>query len=228
MGRLSFLVVAAALVAVATGAAASAPPPGPRPTPKTMKITKESGRECISKWYVTGHANGKWVWADVDKCCPPRMPTKTMTVFKEGKRCVSTWTQCDIELNADYNCVRTWCDVTNCAEPVCPPEPMEMKTRYVKKNGERCVKTWTTCGKKFSGGKCTWKGCDIIKCLPPCPKPMAKTMRTKTADMTCVDNWWPATLTVDTSKDGMDCSWAWKDIKICHCRVGKTGKYVKC
>jgi len=221
MGRVSFLVVAAALVAVASGAAASAPPPGPRPTPKTMKITKESGRECISKWYVTGHADGKWVWADVDKCCPPRMPTKTMTIFKDGKRCVSTWTQCDRVLNAADNCVYKWCDVTNCANPVCPPKPMEMKKRYVKKNGERCVTRWYACGKKIEHGKCTWRGCDVVSCKLPCPpKPMPKTMRTKTPGKVCVSHWWAAKLTIDNSTDAQKCEWQWKDVEKCTCDTG--------
>jgi len=118
MGRLAALLSAAALMAVATGAAATTSPPGPTPTPKTMKITKDSGEECISKWFVTGNADGKWVWADVDICCPPRPMTKTMIVFRGGKRCTSTWAPCDRELNAASKCVWKICDVTDCVEPV--------------------------------------------------------------------------------------------------------------
>jgi len=118
MDRLAALLSAAALMAVATGAAATTSPPGPTPTPKTMKITEDSGEECISKWFVTGYADGKWVWADVDICCPPRPMTKTMIVFRGGKRCTSTWAPCDRELNAANKCVWKICDVTDCEEPV--------------------------------------------------------------------------------------------------------------
>ncbi|OSX71205.1 hypothetical protein BU14_0577s0005 [Porphyra umbilicalis] len=228
MGRLSAMALAAAAVAaVATVAAATH---GPTPTPKLMKITNASGQDCINQWYVSGRdvAAGKWVWADETRCCPPRVAPKTMTVFRGGKRCTSTWTQCDTALNDDGNCVRKWCDATVCAEPVCPPTPPVMKTRYVRRGGERCVKTWSACGKRLSRGVCTWKGCDVVRCQPPCAKPAAKTMRSQSAGRVCVDHWWPATLSVDTSKDGMDCKWGWKDVKVCHCRDGNKPVWKRC
>lgn len=227
MGRFSLLAVAAAVAAAATIVAATSPPPSP--SPKVMRITKETGEQCISRWFVTGRdeAAGKWIWKDVTTCCPPRMPTKTMIVFQNGKRCVSTWTQCGTKLNNDKNCVRTWCDKTECAEPVCPPKPPVMKTRYVKKDGQRCVKTWKACGKTVKGGVCTWKGCDVLKCNPPCPKPMAKTMKRGTATKSCVSHWWPESLKVDLSSDGMACKWAWKDVEECYCDTGSP-KWTKC
>lgn len=233
MGRFAALAaVAAAAVAAAavvTGAAAAAPT-GPKPTPKTMKIVKAGGVDCISRWYVSGAdvATGKWVWTDVTRCCPPRMPTKTMTVYRGGKKCTSTWRQCDTALNGDGNCVRKWCDKTVCAEPVCPPRPAVMKTRYVKAGGERCVKTWSACGKVLRRGVCSWKGCDVLACKPPCKKPAAKTMKRGSATKTCVSHWWPATLSVDNSNDGQACQWVWKDVETCHCKDGNNPVWKKC
>jgi len=108
------------------------------------------------------------VWTDEPLCCHPRVAPKTLTVLCGGKRCTSTWTQCDTALNDDGNCVRKWCSATVCAEPVCPPEPPVMKTRYVRRGSERCVKAWWACGKWLSRGVCTWKGCDVVRCQPPC------------------------------------------------------------
>ena len=228
MSRLSFLLVAAALMAVATGAAATTSPPGPTPTPKTMKITKESGEECISKWFVTGYADGKWVWADVDICCPPRPMTKTMIVFRGGKRCTSTWAACDRELNAADKCVWKICDVTDCETPVCPPKPMEMKRRFVRVTGERCVSRWYACGKKIEHGRCTWKGCDVVTCKPPCPpKPATKNMMRRTPTKVCSSAWWAYKLTVDNSTDAQTCKWLWRDVEECYCDTGAP-KWTKC
>ncbi|OSX77980.1 hypothetical protein BU14_0126s0019 [Porphyra umbilicalis] len=228
MGRLSFLLVAATLMAVATGATATTSPPGPTPTPKTMKITKDSGEECISKWFVTGYADGKWVWEDVDICCPPRPMTKTMIVFRGGKRCTSTWAACDRELNAADKCVWKICDVTDCETPVCPPKPMEMKRRFVRATGERCVSRWYACGKIIEHGRCTWKGCDVVTCKPPCPpKPVTKSMVRRAPKKICSSAWWAYKLTVDNSTDAQTCKWLWKDVEECYCDTGAP-KWTKC
>jgi len=228
MGRLSVLLAAATLMAVATGTAATTSPPGPTPTPKTMKITKDSGEECISKWFVTGYADGKWVWADVDICCPPRPMTKTMIVFRGGKRCTSTWEACDRELSAANKCVWKICDVTDCEEPVCPPKPMEMKRRFVRATGERCVSRWYACGKKIEHGRCTWKGCDVVTCKPPCPpKPATKNMVRRAPKKVCTSAWWAYKLTVDNSTDAQTCKWLWKDVEVCYCDTGAP-KWTKC
>lgn len=224
------LAAAVAVAAVAAAAAPAAASASPRPTPKTMKITKAGGEECISKWYVTGKtAAGGWKWTDVTACCPPRMPTKMMTTFVEGKKCLSTWTVCDRELNAAGNCVWKWCDKTDCATPVCPPEPAEMIKRYTKKDGQRCVSRWFSCGKQIKGGVCTYKGCDVVKCKPPCVKPAPKTMTTRTPTKVCVSHWWPAKLTVDQTTDGQDCNWVWADKEECTCKpADKSPVWNKC
>lgn len=226
MGRCTFLLLAGAAAAVATTAAAAAT--GPTPTPKTMKITKDTGEECISKWYVTGRSAAGWVWADVDKCCPPRPKAKSMVVFRGGKRCVSSWFTCDRVLNADDNCAWKWCDVTDCAAAPCPPKPMEMKRRFVEATGERCVSRWYACEKKLSFGKCTWKGCDVVTCKAPCPpKPASKSMIRRTATKVCASAWWAWKLTVDNSNDAQTCKWQWRDVETCYCDTGAP-KWTKC
>nr|ARM10254.1 DRG5 [Neopyropia tenera] len=227
---LAAAVAVAALAAVAAPAATAASSVSPVPTPKTMKITKKSGEECISKWYVTGKASGGgWEWKDETKCCPPRMATKTMTTYVEGKKCLSTWTVCDRELNAAGNCVWKWCDKTDCATPVCPPKPAEMKKRYTKKDGRRCVSRWFACGTQIKGGVCTYKGCDVVTCKAACVKPAPKTMTTRTPTKVCVSHWWAAKLNVDQSTDGQDCNWVWADKEECTCKpADKSPVWKKC
>eukprot|EP00168_Porphyra_purpurea_P004794 TRINITY_DN1580_c0_g1_i4.p1 TRINITY_DN1580_c0_g1~~TRINITY_DN1580_c0_g1_i4.p1 ORF type:complete len:125 (+),score=22.89 TRINITY_DN1580_c0_g1_i4:2-376(+) len=100
--------------------------------------------------------------------------TKTMITYDKGRKCRSVWTACDRYMTAGGWCAWKSCDRKTCEEPVCPPAPATMKTRWAKKDGTRCVKTWSACGKHFLKGVCTWKGCDVIKCKPPCVKPMSK------------------------------------------------------
>lgn len=239
MMRFRLPAVAAAVAAAVTlsvALAASAPAPAaaqstsePWPKPKQMKFTDVNGAACINAWWVSGTKDGRYVWSDKIACCPPAPPAKTMKVWRGNRRCTSRWVVADRELNGDRNCVWKWHDSTWCPpEPTCPPMPMEMKTRWVKATGERCTKTWKACGKKMSWGKCTWKGCDYVKCLPPCPKPMAKTMRIDTPTRVCVDNWWPTKLSVDKRDDLMHCKWAWADHKQCYCKDGNNATWKKC
>lgn len=226
MGRLAALALAAAAAAAAAAVAAAS---APTPTPKAVKVRTPDGRDCIHRWFVTAARDaGGWVWADETRCCPPRMPTKSMTVFRRGSRCTETWTQCDTALNGDGNCVRRWCDSTACEAPVCPPKPPVMKTRYVRRGGERCVKTWSACGTRLSGGVCSWEGCDALDCKAPCAKPAPKTMRTQTRGRVCVEHWWPTVLSVDKSTDAMRCTWAWKDAKTCWCADGASPTWKQC
>jgi len=235
--RLSSAAVAAAVATAATvaalaPAAASAQTASkPWPTPKVMKFIDDNGAACINTWWVSGTKDGKYVWSDKIACCPNPMPTpKTMKVWRNNVQCTSKWTVDDRELNADRNCVWKWYDQTTCPpQPACPPMPMVMKTRWVKATGERCVKTWSACGKKISWGKCTWKGCDRVRCKPACPKPAPKTMKLKTPTRVCIDNWWPTKLSVDNTNDGQSCKWTWGDHKECYCKVSATSaEWKKC
>lgn len=228
MGRLLFLAAAAVVAAAAAATTATATGLGPTPTPKTMKITKDSGEECISKWYVTGRNADGWVWADVDICCPPRPTPKSMTVYRDGKACRSSWFVCDRHLTPADECVYKWCDVTNCDTPPCPPKPAEMKKRFVRSNGERCISRWFACGKKYSGGVCSWKGCDIVTCKPPCPpKPASKSMMHRTSTKVCSSAWWAWKLEVNNTVDAQPCKWLWRDVRTCYCETGAP-KWTKC
>lgn len=232
MSRHTFLaIVAVAAVAAAAATATTAAattPTGPTPTPKTMKFTKDTGEECISKWFVTGRGPAGWVWADVDTCCPPRPTPKAMTVYQGGKKCLSSWFVCDRQLDAAGTCAYKWCDVTDCDTPACPPKPMDMKRRFVRANGERCIARWFACGKKYTGGVCGWKGCDVVSCKPRCPaKPKTKSMVRRTATKVCSSAWWAWKLVVDNSTDAQTCKWLWRDVETCYCDTGAP-KWTKC
>lgn len=220
MGRFILLAVTA-VVAAAVATSAAATGFGPTPTPKTMKFTKDTGEECISKWFVTGRGPSGWIWEDVDTCCPPRPTPKAMTVFRGGKKCLSRWFVCDRQLNDAGVCAYKWCDVIDCETPKCPPKPMEMIRRFVRATGERCISRWFACGKKFSGGVCSWKGCDIVTCKPPCPpKPTPKSMTRRTPTKVCTSAWWAWKLVVDNSSNAQTCKWLWRDIETCYCDTG--------
>lgn len=227
--------LATVAIASATAAAAAGQTPsaagGPRPTPKMMLVTRAGGRACIERWWPTHRRrDGSWAWADATTCCPSRPAPQTIVSYQKGRRCTSTRQVCGRRLNEAKECTWRWCTSNPpvCAEPVCPPKPAVMKTRWVTATGERCVKTWSACGRVLLRGKCTWKGCDVVKCAPPCPKPRAKTMKSQTYNRVCMEHWWPTRLSVDTSHDGMTCRWAWTDRRECWCRDGVKVAFKKC
>lgn len=103
-----------------------------------------------------------------------------------------------------------------------------MKHRWVTRTGERCVKTWSACGRVLSRGACTWKGCDVVACAPACAKPAVKVVKSETPDRVCLNHWWPTRLSVDTAHDGMPCRWEWEDRRECWCRDGDKVAFKKC
>lgn len=103
-----------------------------------------------------------------------------------------------------------------------------MKTRWADADGRRCVKKWYACAKHFVKGVCSWRACDFIKCKPPCLKPATKNMETvKTPTKTCMEAWWPVSVIIDHTTDEQVCTWKWKDVKTCHCRLDD-GSWKKC
>jgi len=204
---------------------------GPTPTPRFVKYIDAADTACITKWTVTGKnasMAGGWEWTSKSACCPPQPMTKTMITYDKGRKCRSVWAPCDRYMTTSGKCAWKLCDRKTCEEPVCPPAPPTMKTRWAKKDGTRCVKTWKACGTHFFKGVCTWKGCDIIKCKPPCVKPMGKNMKLVVSPTkTCTEAWWPVSVVIDHSTDGQVCTWKWKDAKTCYCKQ-INGSFKKC
>jgi len=209
-----------------------------------MKVTK-GGASCISRWFVTGYVDSKWVWKDVTECCPPA-PAPVVKTSKAGsKKCTETVATCGTYLTPTMKCGWNMCTTTDCVTapgglPVsasrapaagCPPRPLPMHTRFVKANGERCVKDWSACGAvRTASGACVWKDCDVFKCKAPCvaTKPMGKSMVTRPVPgKICSSAWWPVSATVNMSNDFMSCTWAWKDVEECYCNTGAP-KWTKC
>ncbi|KAK1866689.1 hypothetical protein I4F81_009205 [Pyropia yezoensis] len=233
------VVAVAALVAVTAGSRLGTPP---TPAPKVMMVTR-GGADCISRWFVTDYVDTTWVWTDVTECCAAPPAPVTTTTTSGGKTCKTTVASCGTYLTPTMKCGRNMCTTTDCvgAPPGldiavadapaagCPPRPMPMHTRYVKANGERCIKDWSACGAVTAGGKCIWKDCDEFKCKAPCAatKPMPKNMISRSPGKVCSSAWWPVTAKVDNGSDAQSCTWTWKDVEHCHCDTGKP-KWEKC
>ncbi|OSX71584.1 hypothetical protein BU14_0520s0004 [Porphyra umbilicalis] len=237
----------AALVALTLAAfvteAAAAPPP--TPTPKAMKVFK-GGAFCAFEWFGSG--SFRWLWKDVTESCTPA-PAPVIKTSKAGsKKCTETVASCGTYRTPTKKCGWNMCTTTDCVTapsglPVsasrapaagCPPRPLPMHTRFVKANGERCVKDWSACGAvRTASGACVWKDCDVFKCKAPCvaTKPMGKSIvapvtigtRPETIDLprkVCSSGRWPVSATVNMSNDLMSCTWAWKDWEVCYCKTG--------
>ncbi|GAB0498000.1 hypothetical protein MMPV_009339 [Pyropia vietnamensis] len=228
---LSLVVAVAAVAASVATPASAATAVGPTPSPRLVEFIKDSGEECVREWAVTGtdpSTDSGWKWESRTACCPPKPDPKTMITYDKGRRCQSVWTPCRRTITTDGRCVWRMCDVKTCPDPPCPSPPPTMKTRWTDVNGRRCVKKWYACAKHYVKGVCSWRGCDYIKCKPPCPKPMTKNMETvKTPTKTCMEAWWPVKVIVDHSTDEQVCTWKWKDAKTCHCKQDD-GVWIKC